>query len=72
MARRPHRINVEWQTAPDLEANGQALERMTLETLMDIRAELRQLNSFLNCRNFVGIPATLRTISKKLTQKAAK
>lgn len=30
--------------------------------LMDIRDELQKLNALLGCRNFIGIPATLRGI----------
>lgn len=31
--------------------------------LMDIRDELKRLNSLLNCPNFIAIPRTLRRIS---------
>jgi hypothetical protein len=34
--------------------------------LMDIRDELKRLNILLHCSNFTGMPATLRTISRKL------
>lgn len=30
--------------------------------LMDIRDELKRLNGVIGCSNFLGIPATLRTI----------
>lgn len=40
--------------------------------LMDIRDELKRLNQLLHCHNFIGIPATLRTISKKIPVRKKK
>ncbi len=37
-----------------------------LIVLMDIRAELQKLNLLLGCRNFTGIPSTLRSIQREL------
>lgn len=39
---------------------------VSVALLMDIRDELKRLNTLLHCHNFVGIPATLRTISRKM------
>lgn len=66
MARREDRIDVEWETNKELSVDGRALERMTLEVLMDVRAELRRMNGLLHCHNFTGIPMTLKAISRKL------
>jgi len=35
-----------------------------LAVLMDIRDELKALNAILSCPNFLGIPFTLRDISR--------
>ena len=44
-------------------------ERAGIAVLMDIRDELQRLNRLLSCPNFVGIPHTLKTISRKLPAK---
>lgn len=36
--------------------------------LMDIRDELKTLNAVFACPNFVAVPSTLRTISRKLSR----
>ena len=43
----------------------------SLAVLMDIRDELQTLNQLLACRNFTGIPATLRAIQRN-TKKEPK
>ena len=40
--------------------------------LMDIRDELKLLNALLTCRNFTGIPATLRAIRVNTTKRKRK
>lgn len=45
---------------------GYATEEVTHALLMDIREELRALNRLLSCPNFTEMPATLRTIAKRL------
>lgn len=37
--------------------------------LMDIRDELKELNSLLHCHNFTGIPTTLRSIRRAMPTK---
>lgn len=37
--------------------------------LMDLRDELQTLNKLLACRNFTGIPATLRAIKRNTTKR---
>jgi hypothetical protein len=51
-------------------------ERATLEmmeacrnTMEEVRDELRKMNSILNCKNFISIPATLRGIRRDLKEK---
>ena len=64
------RVNVEWETPARI---GWSWDHVAIEVLMDIRAELHRLNSVMCCQNFIGIPTTLRTISRKLpAQKKAK
>lgn len=48
---------------------------MQLAVLMDIRDELKRLNSIICCPNFIGIPSTLnsiRTNTAKPRRKAKK
>lgn len=47
-------------------------ERATVAVLMDIRDELKRLNSLLYCSNFTGIPTTLRSMNRKLAQQGKK
>ncbi len=56
------RREVEWTVA---DADGSITwDRVgTIAVLMDIRRELRRLNSLLMCRNFTGIPTSLRRIA---------
>lgn len=46
-------------------------DRVDTALLMDIRDELQTLNRLLACRNFVGIPASLRAIQRN-TKKEPK
>lgn len=57
--------NRQW-TIPD----EPTLEYATFGVLMDIRDELRDLNRLLTCKNFTGIPETLRAIKKNTKAKA--
>ncbi len=40
--------------------------------LMDIRDELKKLNTLLHCNNFTAIPHTLNSIRKNTTKKRRK
>lgn len=64
MARNAKRCGTDWETPES--GNGFKWEHVSIEVLMDIRDELKRLNSLLHCSNFVGIPRTLRTISRKI------
>lgn len=48
------------------------LDQAQLAVLMDIREELQRLNRLLHCHNFIGMPATLRSISRKLAKPRRK
>jgi hypothetical protein len=47
-------------------------EGAQLAVLMDIRDELKKLNTLLHCYNFTTIPATLRGIRAKLPTRRRK
>ena len=64
--------NANWVVA-DKAGNSLGVEHAQIAVLMDIRDELQKLNNLLHCSNFVGIPATLKSIRRKLpTPQAAK
>ena len=44
----------------------------SLSVLMDIRDELKSLNRVIGCRNFMNIPATLRSIQKSVSKRKIK
>ena len=50
-------------TIPDKNCSFEAAH---LAVLMDLRDELKKLNTLLHCQNFVDIPKTLRSIQRKL------
>jgi hypothetical protein len=62
--------DVEWNlTKEDLPGNRFRTtnpEDRVVAVLMDIRDEMKELNALLHCHNFTGIPATLRSIRRKL------
>lgn len=47
-------------------------DAMHTALLMDIRDELQKLNALLACPSFLGIPATLRTINRKIPARKKK
>lgn len=65
MTRRANRVDVEWETP----ASTFDWDHVTVEVLMDIRQELRDLNRLLRCPNFTGIPTTLRSIRRAMPAK---
>lgn len=62
--RNQQRKNSDWATPTDF-----TWEHVKVEVLMDIRGELQQLNRLLACQNFLNIPATLRSIDRKLAKR---
>lgn len=69
------RKNVEWNVIDENNCwySGCKYGGASLAVLMDIRDELKQLNSLLACPNFIGIPRTLRAIHRKMpTRKKVK
>lgn len=67
--RRKERVGVEWGTP---EAPHWTWQHVEIEVLMDIRAELHQLNQLLHCVNFVGIPSTLKSIRRAMPKRKVK
>lgn len=61
--RRSERINSEWETPL---GNSFTWDHVVIEILMDIRAQLRELNGTMNCHNTRDIPVRLRAMDKKL------
>lgn len=54
--------NVDW-LLPEADERGEhSWQSIHAAILMDIRAELRQINMLLNCPNTLGIPHTLKRI----------
>lgn len=68
--------NVNWSLPAGVQSHTSGMEHQPLSIqislLMDIRDELQQLNAVFACPNFIGMPATLRTISRKLTPRKRK
>lgn len=62
------RRNVEWNLSDGNNHLHSQLSYLYMHSalLMDIRDELKRLNALLHCHNFIGMPATLRTISRKI------
>ena len=50
--------DINWNT------ENRSWEAITVAVLMDIRDELKQLNSTFGCHNFLGMPRTLTQIRK--------
>jgi hypothetical protein len=61
----------EWNLA-DKEGNIGTWERVQIAVLMDIRSELRTLNSVLRCPNFQAIPRKLDRIARNTAKKKKK
>jgi hypothetical protein len=40
-------------------------EQATLAVLMDLRDEMKRMNSVLNCTNFLAVPGILRVIQEQ-------
>jgi hypothetical protein len=60
--------DVEWVFRPAGNGSVETWEQAQVAVLMDIRDELKRLNGLLACPNFIGIPATLRSIDRKVTK----
>lgn len=57
--------NVNWNLPDKL----QTWEQVNTALLMDIRDELRRLNTLLHCPNFTDIPQILRAVRKNTTKR---
>ncbi len=60
----PYR-NADWKLP---EPRIETWEQVGIAVLIDIRAELKELNSLLSCPNFLNIPRSLSSIDQKLTK----
>lgn len=57
--------NIDWSFPENLTT----WDEVHCAVLVDIREELRRLNSLLNCPNFVAIPRKLERIARNTTKK---
>lgn len=60
--------NMEW----DIHINDDGTwpsEKVTIALLVDLRAELRRLNTLLHCSNFIDIPHKLERIKRNTTKR---
>ncbi len=64
--------NVEWTIEPNVLSKQYSYDQASLAVLMDIRQELRNLNSILNCSNTLAIPRMLRSIELNTRPKKKK
>jgi len=67
--------NFEWTIPFEKKPDGGvtvATPSLTNVLLMDIRAELRNLNRILNCQNFLMMPKVLRDIRRNTTKRPRK
>lgn len=63
----------DWLLSPENEAsNTWSHNAIQIILLQEIRDELKALNRLLNCRNFTGIPTTLRSIRRAMPVRRAK
>ena len=61
--------HVDWSLPLNTGGGIRDWDAVNIALLMDIRDELKQLNSVLACHHFQAIPRTLYEISRKLTVK---
>lgn len=67
--------DTDWDLKPNRVEGGTSYysqEHVTQAILMDIRKELRRLNTLLGCRNFIDIPVTLRAIRRNTSKRRKK
>ena len=57
-----------WNMCVDQNGNA-SFDAAQLAVLMDIRDELKRMNSLLWCRNFTGIPQTLKAIERQTKKR---
>lgn len=59
--------DIDWHVADEQGVlHSHLRDGVTAAVLMDIRDELQRLNNLLHCHNFTSLPATVRTISRKM------
>ena len=66
----PRCKDVNWEVHPTKPGgNLYSQEQAQFATLLDIRDELKRLNELLHCQNFIGIPATLKRMDRRMAKK---
>jgi hypothetical protein len=60
--------DLNWSVADD-SGSTRSWDEVQVAVLMDIRDELKRLNTLLHCSNFVEIPSILRTIKRNTIKK---
>jgi hypothetical protein len=58
-----------WTVSKNHDGKHYSMEAATLTVLLDLRDELKRLNTLLHCSNFVAMPAILRRISRNTAKK---
>lgn len=64
--------DADWKIRNNEGSDSCSVEFAQLAVLMDLRDELKRLNTLLHCSNFVGIPGVLRRISKNTAKPRPK
>lgn len=57
-----------WNLTTTSNGSVQTWEQAQLAVMMDLRDELKRLNSLLYCPNFTGIPTVLRSIQRNTSR----
>ena len=60
--------DIEWDLADSAGTIG-TWERVQIAVLMDIRDELKRLNSVIQCHNFIAVPDKLDRIIRNTTKR---
>ena len=61
--------NQNWELPTQADGRIETWQAVGIAVLMDIRAELQELNALLHCKNFTGIPVALADIKANTTPK---
>lgn len=63
--------DMNWTVHP-MDSGNFSYDAAQLAVLMDLRDEMKKMNSILNCPNFLEIPAVLQRISRNTTKPRKK
>jgi hypothetical protein len=64
--------NKGWNLPTSAEGRIESWDMVKIAVLMDIRDELQRLNTLLYCKNFTGLPFTLKQIDKNTRKRKKK